>query len=72
MFHQVCTLRDRVSELLQYLKKNFTGDSFQMFVCFRGQALILSAVGRAFLRPWEELRWVGEKFAGGLALLIKH
>ena len=57
MFHQVCTLWDRVSELLQYLKKNFTGDSFKMFVVFEGRPSFLVLWDARFYalgKSWDE------------------
>ena len=34
------------------------------------EVLIISAAGRAFLRPREDLRQVGESFTGGLVLIM--
>ena len=34
------------------------------------QALIIGAAEYAFLRPWEDLRQVGRRFAGELALIV--
>ena len=34
------------------------------------EVLIMSAAGRAFLRPREDLRQVGKRFTGGLVLIV--
>lgn len=49
-------------------KRNTNWTSVGFFA--RKQVLIVSAVGHAFFLPQKDLRWVKERFAGGMALAI--